>query len=59
MCSLILVNVETTRVQGNFIGFIRVYNSIVALLGWHFIEIRGVAKRIELTSDGWNVYPCI
>lgn len=50
---------EAMRVQGNFIKVIRAYNSIVILLGWYIIEIRGVAKRIELTSDGWNVYPCI
>jgi hypothetical protein len=50
---------EHMRAQGNFIGFIRVYNSIVVLLGWYIIEIRGVAKRIELTSNGWIMYPCL
>ena len=50
---------EAMKAQGNFIKVIRAYNSIVILLGWYIIEIRGVAKRIELIHNGWNVYPCL
>jgi len=47
---------ERMRTSGDFLGFIRVYNSIARKIGLHIVEIRGLAKRIELTHDGWNVY---
>ena len=51
-----MVRLEKMRLSGDFIGFIQVYNSIALGIGFHIIEIRGLAKRIELTNDGWDVY---
>jgi hypothetical protein len=49
----------------DFIEFIRTYNSIVIKIrgidvncGLYIIEIRGLAKRITLRRDGWDVYNC-
>ena len=49
----------------DFIGFIRTYNSILKKIGrtaklcrLHLIEFKGLAKRIELTRDGWDVCLC-
>jgi DNA-binding PadR family transcriptional regulator len=47
---------EKMRSSGDFRGFIQVYNFIALNLGFSIIEIRGLAKRIELTNDGWDVY---
>lgn len=49
----------------SFIEFIRTYNSIVIKIrrfdvncGLYIIEIKGLAKRITVTPDGWDVYNC-
>ena len=51
-----MVRLEKMRSSGDFTGFIQVYNLIALNLGFSIIEIRGLAKRIELTNDGWDVY---
>ncbi|MGC1121579.1 MAG: hypothetical protein WBA22_10855 [Candidatus Methanofastidiosia archaeon] len=59
-----LAQLRAARTQGDFIGFIRVYNRIVVRIGSmvscevYFIEMRGVAKRIEMTIKGWRFYFC-
>jgi hypothetical protein len=59
-----LTQLRAARTQGDFIGFIRVYNRMVMTIGSmvscavYFIEMRGVAKRIEMTIKGWKVYFC-
>jgi len=47
---------EKMRSSGDFMGFIQVYNSIALRIGFPIIEKRGLAKRIELTNGGWDVY---
>ena len=51
-----MVRLEKMRSSGDFTGFIQVYNLIALTLGFSIIEIRGLAKRIELTNDGWDAY---
>ena len=51
-----MIRLEKMRSSGDFIGFIQVYNSIALKIRFHIIEKRGLAKRIELTNDGWDVY---
>lgn len=59
-----LAQLSAARTHGDFIRYIRVYNRIVMTIGSmvgcevYFIEIRGVAKRIEMTVTGWKVYFC-
>ncbi|MBU7014199.1 MAG: hypothetical protein HXS52_04725 [Theionarchaea archaeon] len=59
-----LAQLRAARTHGDFIGSIRVYNRIVMRIGFmvncavYFIEMRGVAKRIEMTIKGWKVYFC-
>jgi hypothetical protein len=59
-----LAQLRAARTQGDFIGYIRVYNRIVMTIGSlvscavYFIEMRGVAKRIEMTVKGWKFYFC-
>ncbi len=53
-------NLQGMRATGNFLGFVGVYNRIIAKIGracgLHFVEIRGLPKKIELSVEGVTVY---